>query len=358
MSSTFSPPQTMSPSNIQRQNDANLQELTGLFSPSVLETASRSNSSDYSFPTTSSNIGSVRNGNLAQNLPQKVHRASSASTANSPASTMRFDSSVGTTPEPLLDSPIDNNNNNINKSDPILKTISEELTEAQRKNPAATSSGYGGSTESNPSKISDASSSAANTNTTNNFDWFVQENNGAFDPVLFGNYRDPQDNILSSLSDDFFTDALPAQDFTAPYNTGYQVPPEPKVDLMKEVEAKQDDDVVPDEAKYMQCPDLWYGLPLYPSMRTTYRSSWLLEGGEDQRLMIVIVLYRRRIQQTESFQSGQVDMDDLCTQLTSKAKCSGKGAVIDEKEVDRILGPKATGVPDSKGMFGDFVRGD
>ena len=32
-------------------------------------------------------------------------------------------------------------------------------------------------------------------------------------------------------------------------------------------------------------------------------------------------------------------MDDLCSQLKAKAKCSGKGAVIDGKEVDKILGP-------------------
>lgn len=32
-------------------------------------------------------------------------------------------------------------------------------------------------------------------------------------------------------------------------------------------------------------------------------------------------------------------MENLCEQLKSKAKCSGKGAVIDEKEVDKILGP-------------------
>ena len=32
-------------------------------------------------------------------------------------------------------------------------------------------------------------------------------------------------------------------------------------------------------------------------------------------------------------------MDDLCKELKSKAKCSGKGAVIDEKDVDKILGP-------------------
>jgi len=32
-------------------------------------------------------------------------------------------------------------------------------------------------------------------------------------------------------------------------------------------------------------------------------------------------------------------MDDLCLQLKSKAKCSGTGAVIDQKDVDAILGP-------------------
>jgi hypothetical protein len=32
-------------------------------------------------------------------------------------------------------------------------------------------------------------------------------------------------------------------------------------------------------------------------------------------------------------------MDDLCSQLKLKAKCSGTGAVIDQKDVDAILGP-------------------
>ena len=32
-------------------------------------------------------------------------------------------------------------------------------------------------------------------------------------------------------------------------------------------------------------------------------------------------------------------MDELCAELKSKAKCSGRGAMIDRKEVDRILGP-------------------
>lgn len=35
----------------------------------------------------------------------------------------------------------------------------------------------------------------------------------------------------------------------------------------------------------------------------------------------------------------EAELDDLCTQLKAKAKCSGKGAVITEKGVDAILGP-------------------
>ena len=44
-------------------------------------------------------------------------------------------------------------------------------------------------------------------------------------------------------------------------------------------------------------------------------------------------------------------MDDLCSQLKSKAKCSGKGAVIDQAEVDRILGPVRKDQPDFLKMF-------
>lgn len=48
---------------------------------------------------------------------------------------------------------------------------------------------------------------------------------------------------------------------------------------------------------------------------------------------------RDRVQNSKRAQSGQVDMDDLCSQLKAKAKCSGKGAVIKQKDVDAILGP-------------------
>jgi len=44
-------------------------------------------------------------------------------------------------------------------------------------------------------------------------------------------------------------------------------------------------------------------------------------------------------------------MDDLCSQLKRKARCSGKGAVIHEADVEAILGPVSTGQKDLFSMF-------
>lgn len=48
-------------------------------------------------------------------------------------------------------------------------------------------------------------------------------------------------------------------------------------------------------------------------------------------------------------------MDDLCSQLKMKAKCSGKGAVIDQADVDRILGPLPSPKDNKKGLLGKFL---
>jgi len=61
--------------------------------------------------------------------------------------------------------------------------------------------------------------------------------------------------------------------------------------------------------------------------------------------------FRDRVQKSEKVTSGELDMDDLCAQLKSKARCSGKGAVIDEADVDAILGPVFTGQKDFFSMF-------
>ena len=243
----FNVPQTASPQSFTQFNDTSLNELTGLFSPEILRSASRSNSTDYNFPSTSSLSGSNKNDGSFSNgatngSQQKPHRASSASTVNSPASSVPFDSSVGTTPEPTGENAAspDNTTAKVNTPSSFLRTINENSAPAAIQSPL---------TPSDP---------------LNSFDWMAAQNGGSFDPVLYGDYRDPQDNILNSLGDDFFNDAMGVRaDFSTPYNTGDLMPSEPKRDLMKEIEAeasaykglaKADDP----NATYMGYDKVWY----------------------------------------------------------------------------------------------------
>lgn len=57
------------------------------------------------------------------------------------------------------------------------------------------------------------------------------------------------------------------------------------------------------------------------------------------------------MQRSEKDQFGEVDMDNLCSQLKSKAKCSGGGAVVEQKDVDAILGPPSEDQKDFTKMF-------
>lgn len=49
-------------------------------------------------------------------------------------------------------------------------------------------------------------------------------------------------------------------------------------------------------------------------------------------------MIRDRLQSMEKFRNGEIDIDNLCSELRAKAKCSEGGAVVDEQHVNRILG--------------------
>ena len=63
-------------------------------------------------------------------------------------------------------------------------------------------------------------------NLINGIDWLVQENGGQFDPVLFGDYREPQEAIVSG-DNGFFNDAFPLYDFS-PFNENSALVPPPE----------------------------------------------------------------------------------------------------------------------------------
>lgn len=172
----------------------------------------------------------------------------------------------------------------------------------------------------------------------NGIDWMAQQNGGIFDPVLFGDYRDPQDNILNNNTfGDFFDDAFPSQDFGTPYNTG-EAPA--KKDLMQEIVVSKTvspSELGPkdDKNQFVACDKLWFGHCVSAMLNC---SANLLRS-------------RDRVQTSEKVKNGEADMDDLCSQLKSKAKCSGKGVTIDQRDVDRILGPQREEQPDFLKMF-------
>lgn len=97
----------------------------------------------------------------------------------------------------------------------------------------------------------------------NSFDWMAQQNGGQFDPVLFGDYRDPQDNILNNSFGDFFNDAFPLNDFSSPYNIPDTTNQPPKKDFIKEIEVRQNSnpEQLPPTDKpeqFLTCDRLWY----------------------------------------------------------------------------------------------------
>ena len=165
-------------------------------------------------------------------------------------------------------------------------------------------------------------------------DWMAQQNGGQFDPELFGDYRDPQDNILNGDFGGFFSDAFPIQDFNSPFNTGDIATPAPKRDLMQEVEDQKngnDDEFLTQgpPQRLLSCVQLWYVLEM---IRQAFLH-WLTTSR-----------FRDRVHTFEKDQGGaNLDIDSLCSQLKAKARCHETGAGIDEKDVNEILGLAAKG---------------
>jgi AP-1-like transcription factor len=208
------------------QEQGSVDSLSGLFSPSILEASRHSSMGGYFGQTnyngtTKSNRGSLDNGALG-NVPG-LYPTSSVSNTDSPGSSSESHnpiSSIGTSPEPSLNSPAnklnDFNLNTINENDassyggkdylctrlqqacgcaddpisPALKMVSNEET-----------SGYMNGTGFDTSAAFPGS-----------INWMAQQNNNTFDPVLFGDYRETQDNILSQDFGTFFNDVSPPSD--------------------------------------------------------------------------------------------------------------------------------------------------
>lgn len=182
----------------------------------------------------------------------------------------------------------------------------------------------------------------------NSLDWLAAQNGNQFDPQLFGDYREPHDNILTGLYDDsFFNEAfaMPGEfsgsqftlDATPQHQTTAQTTQTPqhqpqqqhhgaKRDLIGEIDAQLgEEEVVPAESEMLTCTNMWYAPTTTTVPHTTHGR------------MQVNTLTREQIQACPAVQNGEIDMDSLCSQLQQKAKCSGDGPVIQETDFKDVL---------------------
>lgn len=268
-----------SPQKSAAQFKEDLAKFSNIFSPSMSSSTANGSrasvdSANYSFPGATSSPSASSNSNVGPS------------------------SSCGTSPEPFTQSPMGF------KPIDALSTIGEE--QISTNNSQQTFANF------------------ANVDFGNNgLDWLAQQNGGQFDPQLFGGYREPQQNIMSNTSfDDFFTDAFDA-DFLTPFNTAPSPNLAKKNNLIAEIDAKQNDvdDGPPAARKNIKAHEVWYGFQhTQPPLFTDSNH-----------------LNREKLQECPKAQSGDIDLDGLCSELTKKAKCSGSGPVVGEVDFDTIL---------------------
>lgn len=167
------------------------------------------------------------------------------------------------------------------------------------------------------------------TDESSGIDWLTQQNGGQFDPVLFGDWREPQDAILSQDFGTFFNDAFPLPDLGSPSHNITEATNEPtqKKDLLSLIDDKlNEDEVVPgeDKSKMLSCNKIWYAPYSWTNLAIIVNTN--------------IIPYRDRLQSMEKFRNGEIDVDNLCSELRTKARCSEGGVVVNQNDVDAIMG--------------------
>jgi AP-1-like factor len=142
----------------------------------------------------------------------------------------------------------------------------------------------------------------------NGIDFFANQNGGAFEPNLFGEYRDTNNAIMGTDGDfnsGFFNDAFLNTGYGSPFHFG-DTPAVQKPNPLEQIERIQDgeEEVVPGEDidQMLNCHKIW-----------------------------------DKLSSRNDFKDGTIDIDNLCSELRAKARCSESGVVVDHKDVEEAL---------------------
>ncbi len=279
----FSPQRAQAPAtNGIGVSSNNMKELSGLFSPSILQSVSRNSSFDYlshhsGKATDAQNKNGGGENSFGANPTPQLNGGSNASVSASPSASSVSQhgpgSSAETSPEPSYHSPI-----NGKSGESVLNTINEEHAgqnhgEGQGNFYDSFNMSWSNAEDPVPGAATvsiDSASTAPKTpfSDVNGIDWLAQQNGGQFDPVLFGDYRDPQDAVNSVDFSGFFDEALPLPDFGSPYNFSDTSNTAPKNTLMQQIDNKLNGDYnevekipdigrVDDKSQMLDCDKVW-----------------------------------------------------------------------------------------------------
>ncbi|KAF1845078.1 AP1-like transcription factor-like protein [Cucurbitaria berberidis CBS 394.84] len=274
--------------------------LNGFFSPNSTATNNVSRGSTDSASTAQSRVFQFNSGSSTH--------SESASSSTSPNAQ---DSSCSTSPEPshtspgqLRDTIADGYICTGNSEGEV--TFCEKLNMAcgNPRNPVPRAMSK---SDDKPPAVINLTTSPTPAPALNGIDYLANQNGGQFDPTLFGEYRDTQNAIVGDgdFTGGFFNDAFLNAGYGSPFHFG-DTPAVQKPNPLEEIERIQDgeDEVVPGEDinSMLNCHKIWDKLSSRPD-----------------------------------FKDGTIDIDNLCSELRAKARCSESGVVVDHKDVEAAL---------------------
>lgn len=263
----------------QPQND--MSAFAGLFSPSILNSAGKDFPTIDASPNSNASRSSSDSARLNSTGNNTMYSSPSAS-SNSAGSNNGQSSSCGTSPEPSGQSPANKASETTGAGEfkPTSPPIEGEKSFCEKLSMACGNPNQPiPRTMSETGLPSDSTPSLFPTGLTpgfelNNFDWFSQQN-GQFDPQLFNDYREPQNNILAGnglFDDSFFNEAIDMNQFNSPLSVE-KSPVPAKKDLVSQIDEKlaAEEEVVPGEAagQMLSCNNMWY------VMRNSYQDGKL-----------------------------------------------------------------------------------
>ncbi|KGO73951.1 Transcription factor PAP1 [Penicillium italicum] len=314
--------------NDQSKSNGNVPQVPGVLGRDSLHSpSSRSNSLVQSNKSKSNGTPSSATSAKAPYSGFKSSATDTFTSENSPSSSSdshqsQMLSSNGTSPEPSLNSPPDGQYRELGPGDSCgghvttdgEKSFCEQLgmacgnirnpIPAVRDNSRSKSQSV---SSSQPTPIDGPTESEEAHDL--GIDWLAHQNGGQFDPVLFGDWREPQDAVLSQDFGSFFNEAFPLPDLGSPSHNLSEVATDaaqPKKNLVAQIDSRlEEDEVVP---------------------------------GEDQSQMLSCTKIWDRLQSMERFRNGEIDVDHLCSELRTKARCSEGGVVVNQNDVDAIMG--------------------